>query len=88
MSFECREGFGEGCLRLFIAAVLTQYGSIVTEKIKNAAGKLKECDDAIAKNIDNLEDGTAESQSQSFKAIKRNIHLLSKDLIDMNHKGR
>lgn len=66
--------------RLFVAALLSQYGSITSVRIRDAYIKLQNCDRKLKDEIPLLEVQDSESSPASTACI----HDLSKRLVDMN----
>lgn len=63
--------------RLFVAALISQYGSIISEKIQKVYKDLKDCDNDLRKAIHNLEmdrePDPSSDQTEQIRAINQNL---------------
>jgi hypothetical protein len=66
--------------RLFAAAVLSQYGSIIVPSILKAVETLKKCDNYLELAIEKLQNQTQESHED----ITKHISSMNQKLISMN----
>src|SRR5579871_1243840 len=67
--------------RLFVAALISQYGSIISERIRNVYKNLKICDDDLKKAIQNLE---KEKEPDPSSHQTSQIRGINQNLIGMN----
>ena len=68
--------------RLFAAAILSQYGSIISGIIKETAEALSDCDEDLGREIEKLESGKPESPEKTTSYIRS----LNRKLIAMNRQ--
>jgi hypothetical protein len=69
--------------RLFVAALISQYGSVISRKIRNVYKNLRICDDDLQKAIQNLEK-EKEKEPDPSSARTRQIRGINQNLIGMN----
>jgi len=67
--------------RLFVAALISQYGSVISRKIRKVYKNLRICDDDLQKAIHNLE---KEKEPGPSSVRTRQIRGINQNLIDMN----
>jgi hypothetical protein len=69
--------------RLFVAALISQYGSVISRKVRNVYKNLRICDDDLQKAIQNLEK-EKEKEPDPSSARTRQIRGINQNLIGMN----
>jgi len=67
--------------RLFVAALISQYGSVISKKIQNVYKNLRKCDKDLQKAIQNLE---KEKEPNPASAQTTQIRGINQNLIGMN----